>query len=356
MKVSNEDNTLTFTQFAHQKLKALAIVTNDEQNWPRMTEALAPLMHQWGSQLIGNEPKAFSDIVGDQFPLEFSVNFYEGSATVRMLLEAQTYPRTLLSNWHLAMKICDLIGEKTNATFAHLNTIKDLYKPGENSNSSFSVWFAVDFNATRQINYKIYLNPQINGLEHSKPLVQQTMQRLGLAQSWQLLNDKWFSFRPQDTIKYLSVDLCDSLDPRIKVYIEHKDAHADDLDQIFRREFDVTTFSIKTKCQKMGLEDGHIHGQSALTCFSFTPKSMLEPGIHFQFPILAYADSDKTALKQLATMKHVTPNESSLLLDVLNVLRKRSLDESAMQTWFAFKNIQRECRDFTVYVSTETYL
>src|SRR5690606_36616029 len=117
---------------------------------------------------------------------------------------------------------------------------------------------------------KVYLNPKARGPEHSKALVKEALTRLGFTNAWRFLSDVAMRRGSKYQLIYFSLDLAGQAAARVKIYIAHTDATADDIEAVMSQAKEYVPGEAQVFCQKLQKEGRFQAPRPTLTCLAFT--------------------------------------------------------------------------------------
>ena len=204
------------------QLARLARVLGIEPSTP--VDLLAGLLGTHGSRPMSEPPPWPSDVADDHSPVEFSVAFQENTPpSLRILAEALGAPTGLRSNMSAAYAFLDAQAERFGLSMDRLNTVRDLFAT-EHPQGDFSLWCSLVFRADRRPEFKVYFNPELDGVQRAPELVAEALDRLGLGTSYRTMLRR--AVRPGelgglDRLAFFALDLHDGPQARVKVYLSH---------------------------------------------------------------------------------------------------------------------------------------
>lgn len=306
----------TYANCASDTLRGICEALDEGASFERHLAIQSRLFDGWGQRVVPEGPLFPSHIGDDHSPYEYSLAFEPGGAVeLRLLVEAQAASPTPAAVQAAALRLNSEICEHYRLPLTRFEAVENLFIVDEPR--QFSLWHAVAWKRAGGADFKLYLNPQARGPEHSLALVKEAFERLGLTRSQPLL-DAMLRRGERDELKYFSLDLSAAAEARVKVYVAHHDATLEDLETVMRlsplhRDGDVARF-----CRQL-LGDVRRFAQRAVTtCFSFTASSPLPSAATFHLPISTYLPRDCEALRSVS-----------------RVLRRHGADHDSYQRVFA---------------------
>jgi tryptophanase len=191
---------------------------------------LADLLGETGRRPVALGPASPSDIADDHCPIEYSVAFQPGRPTLRVLAEAQ--PTGDLTGPGLDTDYDFLRRRRGHPGFTteRLDRVWDVFAT-DRPQGLFGMWHSLVFrDGTPE--FKIYLNPELQGVDAAYGLVERAMDRLGMRDALPALLRG--AIRPGelgrgDRLAFFALDLHDAPHTRVKLYVAHHGADLSDV-------------------------------------------------------------------------------------------------------------------------------
>ena len=172
----------------HGQLGRLCAVTGADP-----VTAAQVLRDLWGSEAPGARSERApwsSGVSDDHTPVEFSLAFHRGERpTLRILAEAlaaSPAPRARLAAGHAFIRAQ---AARHGLSLAAFDRVRDLFLP-DDPRDGFGLWQSLVFPPRRRPEFKVYLDPEISGVDRSPELVGAALGRLGLGASYSGLIDR----------------------------------------------------------------------------------------------------------------------------------------------------------------------
>jgi DMATS type aromatic prenyltransferase len=308
----------------------------------------------WGPRPLGENPAWRSDITDDHTPFELSLALEQGQPEVRFLLEAQGQPTTLRSSWEAGLALNAQLHREWGVPLERFEQVKELFEPVD-ARARFGLWHAVCVAPGDAPAFKVYLNPFARGPEGAEALVRQALERLGCAGTWRFLSTEAMRRGRGDQPVYFSLDLSSHRAARIKVYLAHRDATAEDIDSVMSLGPEYVPGESRDFCQRLQGATGRFLGaRPTLTCLSFTSDEPTRPSsVTLHFPIRCYAAHDADALQRIRPLLDL---EARVLLErSVRALARRPLEAGVgLLQWVSLRR-QGGGPRATFYLATEAY-
>jgi DMATS type aromatic prenyltransferase len=311
-------------------------------------------LQSWGEQEIPEEPGYASCIGDDHSPFEYSLALGAQRTELRLLVEVQSKSPDALANQRAAIELNPILAERFGASFERFDAIKQIFLP-ESPSPPFSLWHAACFAQDAPHDFKVYLNPLARGPERANELVAAALARLGLTEAQGVVDTITNSPTLESTPNYFSLDLSDASTARVKVYFQHPNATAQQLDDLFElspghRPGDVVEF-----CRAISESDGPYTTKPLTSCFSFVEGRKRPTAATFHLPIAHYVPNDSVTVERVTrylTSQQIDPSPYSR---ALRAFAMRPLHDAAgIQSYASFRREQSGIR-FTAYLSPELF-
>lgn len=352
---SIEIGRLSFSAFGELKLRALCDAIGFADGYSYSRNVFRTLIEPWGDRPIGIEPSWMSDISDDHTPFEFSLAMTDKGHELRMLVEAQGESPTLESSWEAGLRLNSALRMQYGACTERFARIQELFSPSMAS-ARFALWHAACIRRAEPPDFKVYLNPQCRGAADAPWIVAEALKRLGFERAWSLLEQRVMRRGAEDQVVYFSLDLSSGPPARIKVYVAHPAAGAEDMEAVMHAAGDhryepgmATAF-----CRALIARDGPYCRRPLVTCHSYTSDDDSSPtSITLHIPIRSYQPSDAEALQ---TILETLPSQyRETYRRAVTAMAHRDLNNGVgMQAW-ASTRMERGHRRMTIYLATEAY-
>ncbi|MBN1204859.1 MAG: hypothetical protein JXB05_08040 [Myxococcaceae bacterium] len=346
---------MTFQEFGNARLQvlceAVGYSASEIQTVQRFFTAMSA---PWGTRRIGTTPPWRSDITDDNTPFEFSLALEGDRPEVRFLIEAQNNPTTLQSSWEDGLALNERLSEEFGVPLERFNQVKDLFAP-RNPNARYSIWHAFCLKACGTPAIKVYLNPQAQGPERASEVIEEALKRLGFANAWRFISEVAMRRGAKDKLIYFSLDLSAHEAARIKVYIAHQEASADDVEAIMSQAKQYVPGEAYSYYRTLqGSEDALQAPRSTQTCLAFTSDDDARPySVTLYVPVRCFAKSDQDAMKRIHSV--LEPKRYAQLEQAVQAMARRPLEAGVGLIQWASMRREGGRPRMTFYLATEAY-
>lgn len=347
----------TLRQHTGRQLRSLC----DELGLEDVTEGcvrlLRDLVGRAGSRPIAEPALWPSFIADDHTPVEFSLSFEQGTQPVlRVLLEHLAPAATARENLRAARRLTDRLARRYRLPLDRFEAMADLFLPDE-PQGCFSLWHSVVFRPDGRHEFKVYFNPAVRGAAEAPALVARALERLGLHQAYATLVAH--AFRPgrrADRFVFLGLDLSPGPHSRVKVYVAHDEAEADDVERAARPVQGAVPGAARDLCHLVAGSPGPFTRRPLISCYAFVGGDVDAPsGYTLHLPIRDYVADDETARSRVAALLERQGSDSALLDRALKALAERPLDAGAGLVSYVSLRMGQLCPGVAVYLSSEAY-
>jgi len=315
----------------------------------RAVEMFETLTQHWSHASAEQTPAWPSDITDDGTPFEFSVSFHEGGADLRMLVEPQTQPNTLGSNWRAGLEVNALLRERYGAKSRDFDRIAELFAPTQSSNAQFSIWHAAVLRPDGTRLFKVYLNPRIHGAADSRALVNEALSRLGRRDVAERLAP--VLSEEGSEARYFSLDLEEAQTSRVKIYVGRSDSAAA-IDRLASGASDLAPGQAAAWIERLSQRRERFAARPILTCFAFdNERAAATATVHV--PVRCYVANDAESAD--AVCSFLSPLQAASFRRVLSALSPCSLEENTGLITYASLRRSSSGPRVTVYLAPQLY-
>ena len=338
----------TFRGYACEKLDALCAAARfDVWGRARARAELTAVLLPWGEEQIGERPRQPSALSDDHFPLEFSMTFTGGEPEVRVLFEPQA-TRASQTRWQAAAELQPRLAASPGVDLTRLAAIQDLFEP--TAMAGWSAWFSLRFSSHRPTKYKIYLNPEAQGVDHSVARVSEALRRLGFSEYADELRS---ALLPNEELKFFSLDLDDGPRARVKVYAIQRGATRESIGRVLRSAAGFSQAGFDTFWEAIPQADGPFVGWPVSTYLSLVSGDVRPSASTVHFPTRAYTASDLATHQRVCQL--LTGADLVAYQRAITAFAERPLAAgTGMHAYVSFGQ-ERGASRITVYLACEAY-
>ncbi|GAA1867097.1 tryptophan dimethylallyltransferase family protein [Asanoa iriomotensis] len=346
------DQTTLFDRLAGQ-LHRLSILTRTD---PTVAgRLLADLLGPAGARPLDRAPAWPSGIADDHTPVEFSLAFHAGTPpTLRILAEAPADVLTPAAHLAAGHAFVRAQADRLTLSLAAFDRVRHLFMPND-PRAAFTLWHSLVF--ARRPELKVYFNPEIRGTDRATELVQEGLGLLGLAASYPALVDRMRdrALAGVDRLAFFALDLHDGPHARVKLYLAHHDATADDMVHAAAAVKDVDPGELREFCRIAGDGVDVFAGLPLIGSYTFTAGATYPVGYSLYVPIRGYVTDDGEAYERVAAVLRRYRFDISYLDQALAAVTSRRLRDGVGLLAHVSLRLGPPRPGVTVYLSAEAY-
>jgi DMATS type aromatic prenyltransferase len=305
---------------------------------------------------LSKTPAWASGVADDSTPFEFSTAFADGEpTTVRVLVEPTAFTPSPTANMDAAVDVLESMARRHGLPLDRFDAVRDLFLPSE-PQGDFSLWFSLVFRKDVPPAIKVYLNPEVRGEGEASALVGEGLTRLGYGAGHDTITRHAHRRGGLDRYSFFAVDLSESSGDRVKVYVSHQDATADDAATAASGAHGVSPDEVRDFCVISGGQSGPYTERPLVSSYTFLPGDVVRPrGFSLYLPVRTYVNDDVEARERvLAVLDHhrvdPTPFENALA-----ALARRPLSDGVGLIAHVSLRAGLPRPGVTVYLSSEAY-
>ncbi|HLL53908.1 MAG TPA: tryptophan dimethylallyltransferase family protein [Myxococcaceae bacterium] len=345
----------TFNGYARTQLMKLAPAAGLESDTQKMVRVLEDMIEPWGNWEIKETPHWFSDVCADGSPIEFSIALDGQEPEVRVLVEALAEEATLEAHQRSARVLTERLAREYGASIDRVKQLEDLFLP-ENPQGGWAMMHAVMFRRGEAPDFKVYLNPEAQGVEKAPEIMREAFRRLGFEKAWASVEKFASRGFEHDRLVYLSLDLADHEQARIKVYFRHYEATAAELDQAMSIARGHATGLAEAFSRDVSGHTGAFSSQPLVTCLSFTKCDDERPAnATLYVPLWTCSANDAVTRLRIRSSLLSRGLPVAAYDSALQTMARRPLEDgNGIHTYAAFRTQNGRPR-ITSYWSAELY-
>ena len=348
--------TPTYLEYGSEKLYSLVNICGMKHKTLEIMEVFKQMTSSWGNNIIDKKPLWLSGIADDHTPFEFSVAIDKETPELRILCESQRDGFSLLSNWRAGMQFNYWLMDNYGASLTRLNQVSDLFFP-EDEAAHFAMWHGACFLPNKKSEFKIYLNPQAKGKEETQDVIKETFKRLGLKESWLAVEAVLKEQDPsKNELKYFSLDLSAKPEARVKIYWQHRDITAEELEKMYSVARNYVPGDVTEFCQAIA-DTIVLSKRPVISCFAFIEGNPSAPNTAtIQIPLTPYAANDGVMRERINNYLTNKNLPDSIYDSSIKAVTNRSLNaRSGIHSCISFRRDKQNKRRVTVYLALESH-
>lgn len=311
-------------------------------------ELLGHLLGPAGESRLG-EPACFpSRVSDDATPVEFSLAFDgNGQRAVRILGESvNTYPER---------KFLDDLASELRLYTDRFDAVQDIFLPAK-KHGIFTLWYSLIFGRMAVPRLKVYLNPQVSGPLLAGMLVNEGLRRLGITRAYDAVVAHALTRGRLDQFSFFALDLDNSPESRVKLYISHDHAETADIERAAALVPGVDPMQIREFCAILGGGKGPFDRRPLVSSYSYIGGDNERPStFSLYLPIRDYVPDDEVARARLLAILAQYNIDGEVLDDALAAVSSRPLRNGVG----LIAHVSLRLGDFgsglTVYLSSEAF-
>ncbi|WP_232050616.1 tryptophan dimethylallyltransferase family protein [Actinoplanes sp. OR16] len=320
-------------------------------------ELLSELLGDYGSRPLSEPPAWPSDVSDDHTPVEFSIAYNESEPpALRILAEALGSTPGVRANALATYEFLRRQSQRFGLSTSRLDAVRDLFD-AENPQGDFVLWISLVFRSGRAPEFKVYFNPELSGAEQAPDVVRRALDRLGLGPAYEKMLSQ--AIRPaelgrRDRLTFFALDLHDGPQARVKLYISHHDARAEDVARASSVVDGVDPELVAGFCEQAG-RTPLFTGRPLVGSFTITQGADRPNGYSVYVPIRSYVTDDQEALERVLPLLDRYRFDPAVLDKAIAAVTSRTLDSDAGLIAHVSLRLGPPRPGMTVYLSSEAY-
>jgi DMATS type aromatic prenyltransferase len=310
----------------------------------------------WGETLIGPQRRYPSFVSRDGFPVEFSVSWRDDEPEVRILFESLGSELTPASCQAAGQALTRSLAGKPGVSVDGYSRIEELFVVEAPEPYRPTVWNSVAWRPGIAPRFKVYLNPQAQGVDRAAEVVGEAMARLGLAGAWAPVAEQCGALADEGhELEFFALDLTQDSDARVKVYFRHPPMPLAELNRVasLAAAHDADR---ALRAYRAVYGDAERVANSPMTCLSFRAGGAgpAEANVYLRLP--GNAPSDAEARKRITDVMRGEGLPPEPYLAMVEQVAPGSLDASVgLQELLAYRTGGRARADIGVYLRCSVY-
>jgi DMATS type aromatic prenyltransferase len=320
-------------------------------------DELRSIVRTWAGRPIGSRCEYPSYVSRDGFPAEFSVSWRDGRPELRVLFESLGEDLTAAGSQAAGAALTRELATRPGVSIDRYLLLEDLFLAAEPQPYRPTVWHSLAWRPGERPRFKVYLNPQAQGVARTWDVMASAMSRLGLARAWQRVEAERSELTARGhEIEFVALDLDAEPTARVKVYFRHPEIELTELNRVASlarlHDQDAALRAFKIIC---GRADGTVANQP-MTCLAFRGgrDEPQEANVYLRLP--GTVTSDVQAQERITELMQVEGVDPRSYADVLDGLSPGSLDTTVgLQELLSFRTAGRAHAELGVYFRFGVY-
>lgn len=354
-----QGSAMTFGRFLEEKWTAVCRGLGTDQ-WETETvlEELREVIHPWAARPVGTRCDPPSFVSADGFPAELSVSWKDGRPEVRILFESLGADGTPLGCQEAGRELTRRLAGSPGVDITRYLGIEDLFITSAPDHYRATIWHSLAWRPGKRPHYKVYLNPQVHGLDGAYEVMAEAMHRLGLADAWEPVACRGEELaRRGHELELMALDLDAGDASRVKVYYRHRPMPMSELDTVgalaHRYEPDRAA---RARTVIYGRDSGIVSNEP-MTCLAFREGAPgpEEANVYLRLPDNARSDAE--AAVRIARLMELEGIDSRPHAEILRQLTAGLREDTGgLQELCSYRTISPDMpADIGVYLRFSTY-
>ncbi|MGW6907742.1 tryptophan dimethylallyltransferase family protein [Streptomyces sp. NPDC054940] len=318
---------------------------------------LSDLLGPAAARPLADPPPSPSFVSDDHTPVEFSLTFPAGGDPVlRVLVDPGCAALAMPDNARTAWAAVGRLAAQWGFRLDELTRVSDLFLPPV-PHGPLSLWSAMELRPSGPPGLKLYLNAGSRGAERGMETVDEAMTRLGHGQAFEPLRCYLKPrFPERATFMFFALDVGPWAEPRVKVYVVHHHATADDAADAARLVPGACPDRVAELCRRIG-GDEPFSRLPLISCYSFTGADAdRATGHSIHVPVRAYVRDDRAARDHAVRLLGQYGVHSAPLDRALAALTARRLSAGVgLISYLSLVQAGGQAPRITAYLSAEAY-
>lgn len=343
-----------FDHFAGQLGRLCDVVGMDSA---APTDLVAGILGEHRTRPLSAPAAWRSDVADDHSPFEFSIAYNENEPpALRVLAEALAPAPGVAANMSAAYDFLRVQADRYGLSTRRLDAVRDLFAAAQ-PRGDFALWLSLVFRNGRRPEFKVYFNPELDGPARASDVVAEAFGRLGLSRSYRTLLRH--AVRPgelgrRDRLSFFALDLHDTPQARVKLYVSHHDARARDVARASAVVDGVDPAAVADFCTVTGRTD-RFDRRPLVSSYTLTGGVDKPVGYSVYVPIRSYVRDDQEARERVLPLLDRYRFEPAVLDRAIAAVTGRPLADGVGLLAHVSLRLGPPRPGMTVYLSAEAY-
>lgn len=283
---------ISYVEMAEHKLaRMFDAVGASGERLGEATSLLRDVTLPWGLGAVPRPLRYFSAASNDGAPIELSMGWQLDRTEVRATFEPLGADGSPGERLRAATEVTHLLGRYPGVSLARYHDIEDLFIP-RTPLTTFTAIHSVVWQDDEAPWFKVYLNPQALGRDLAGQVVREAMRRLGYADQWELVLRRLAEPELSDLdseIVYVALDLRDTDDARVKIYLRHAGATPEQLEHLAGAAEEHVAGEVADVCRKL---PARLAPKPPITTFTLLSSAARPQRCTVNLPVSPNMDND----------------------------------------------------------------
>ncbi len=304
----------------------------------RAADAALLLAEVWGpsaGRAIG-DPLWRCYISVDGSPFELSLSWRDGTAQVRISIEALADPPEPTANQEFAWDLLRGLAGRPGTHVEHVLALEDLFR-SSSPREHYWMGHGIAWPPGADPMFKVYLDPHVDGPERAPAVVEEAMERLGMREGWHATLAHIDGHGGPGRIGAFSLDLENPARARTKVYLQYPDLDGEAIDRQAEAAPSHVPGTFATALREILGRVGPPFAKPPVTCFAFRKGEDLPVAATLYVPMVQPLAHDAEARDRAAAFMRSVGADPGPYTSFLDSLADRPLSETRNQNFIAYE-------------------
>ncbi len=314
---------------------------------------LRALIDPIGSRSLAESPVWPTGVSDDHTPVEYSIACDAGRPPVLRVLGETIAPQPgRRANMWAALRLVETLAEQLDLALDRFHRVRKVFLADEPQHD-FAMWFSLVHRSDQEQEVKIYFNPDTQGARRAPTLVAEALRLLHRDRAHAALTRR---LRPADRFVFFALDLHSRPSSRIKVYLSHHDADADDIVHAAGAVPGVDDVAVRDFLELTGCA-GPLTNRPPVSGYTFVDDDIDSPsGYSLYLPIRDYVSDDEQARELVHAVLRRFGLDTSVVDRAIDAVARRPLSEGVgLIAHVSLRLAAGRPPGVTVYLSCEAY-
>jgi DMATS type aromatic prenyltransferase len=318
---------------------------------------LNDLLGPGGARALSEPPLWPSGLSDDKTPIEFSVAFEDdGLPSLRLCVDPIAEVPSHAANLQVSREILESLASRFGFSLDQFHAVSDLFL-AEELRGKFVLWLSVVLRLDAPPTFKVYFNPEAQGLGRAPHLIEKALGRLGFHDGFPALSRHALRHGMNlDRFTIFSLDLGEKSRSRVKVYASHYTAEVTDIERAASVARGIEFGRLRDFCYLIGGGPGPFAARPLISSYAFVEGDTDRPsGYTLHLPVRDYVTDDEASRARVIALLSQHGFDSSAFERVLTSVARRPLSEGVGLIPYASLRLGVLRPGVTVYLSSEIY-